>query len=233
MADLMPRIRMPKVTLPGRSDRAGRVRAKAAAPTKPQTEAKARAGDGPQTAEAGAKTTEAGAKTKDAVAKTKETPKEPAKVKPEPNLEERMAGLQGWMAEIERKQGRLTYFGLAGVLIALLAAGAALYFGITTKNDSATKSDVDALTKKVDALQAAATKSSKDAQNAINASVAQLQTSISALQKQQSQNSSNIATLQSQASAGALGKGVGAATGTLPGNALTPGATTTTTPKKP
>jgi uncharacterized protein HemX len=226
MADLMPRIRMPKVTLPGRSDRAGRVRAKAATPTKPQTEAKAKADDGAQTAEAGAKTTDAGAK-------TEETPKEPPKAKPEPNLEERMAGLQGWMAEIERKQGRLTYFGLAGVLVALLAAGAALYFGITTKNDSATKSDVDALTRKVDALQAAATKSSKDAQNAINASVSQLQTSISALQKQQSQNSSNIATLQSQASAGALGKGVGTAAGTLPGNALTPGATTTTTPKKP
>ena len=52
------------------------------------------------------------------------------------------------MAQIERKQGRLTYFGIAGIVIALLAGGAALYIGLAAKNDSATKSDVDALTKK-------------------------------------------------------------------------------------
>ena len=103
------------------------------------------------------------------------------------------------MAEIERKQGRLTYFGIAGIVLALLAGGAALYIGLAAKNDSATKGDVDALTKRVDALQAAATKNSKDTQNALNASAAQLQASISALQRQQSQNAASIATLQSQA----------------------------------
>ena len=112
---------------------------------------------------------------------------------------------------------------------ALLAAGAALYFGLAAKYDSATKSDVDALTKKVDALQAAATKNSKDTQNALNASAAQLQASISALQRQQSQNAASIATLQSQAAAGAFGKGAAAGT---PGAALTPGRRRTTTPKK-
>jgi uncharacterized protein HemX len=232
MADLMPRIRMPRVTLPGRSESAGRPRGKETAAGKANSEAKPKSANDTATAEAKPKTAN---DTETAGAKTKDSPKDKA---PEPNLQERMEGLQGWMAEIERRQGRLTYFGLAGVLIALLAAGAALYFGITTKNDSATNSDVDALTKKVDALQAAATKSSKEAQNAINASVAQLQSSIAALQKQQSQNSANIATLQSQASSGALGKGAatgagtGAATGAA-GAALTPGATTTTTPKKP
>jgi uncharacterized protein HemX len=144
-----------------------------------------------------------------------------------------MEGLQGWMAEIERKQGRITYFGLAGLLIAIAAAGAALYFGLTTKSDSATKGDVDALTKKVDALQAAATKNSKDTQNAINSSVAGLQATIATLQKQQSQDSANIATLQSQASSGAFGKGAGVGAGVGAGTPLTPGATTTTTPKKP
>ena len=207
MADLMPRIRMPKVTLPGRSDSAGRPRDKAAAATKPTAEAR---------------TTEA----------TRESSKQPTKgEEPEPSLQEHMEGLQGRMAEIERKQGRLTYFGIAGIVLALLAGGAALYIGLAAKNDSATKSDVDALTKKVDALQAAATKNSKETQNALNASAAQLQASISALQRQQSQNAASIATLQSQATAGAFGKG--AAAGTTPGAALTPGATTTTTPKKP
>lgn len=220
MADLMPRIRMPKVTLPGRSDSAGRPRDKAAAANKPTAEARTKPATGAEEAEAS--TTEG----------TRESAKEPTKGdEPEPNLQERMEGLQARMAEIERKQGRLTYFGIAGIVLALLAGGAALYIGLAAKNDSATKSDVDALTKKVDALQAAATKNSKETQNALNASAAQLQASISALQRQQSQNAASIATLQSQATAGAFGKG--AAAGKTPGAALTPGATTTTTPKKP
>ena len=220
MADLMPRIRMPKVTLPGRSDSAGRPRHKAAAATKPTAEARTNPATGAK--EVDAKTTEA----------TRESSKQPTKgEEPEPSLQERMEGLQGRMAQIERKQGRLTYFGIAGIVIALLAGGAALYIGLAAKNDSATKSDVDALTNRVDALQAAATKNSKETQNALNASAAQLQASISALQRQQSQNAASIATLQSQATAGAFGKG--AASGTTPGAAPTPGATTTTTPKKP
>ena len=220
MADLMPRIRMPKVTLPGRSDSAGRPRDKPAAATKPAAEARTNPATGAK--EAQARTTEA----------TRESSKQPTKGdEPEPSLQEHMEGLQGRMAEIERKQGRLTYFGIAGIVLALLAGGAALYIGLAAKSDSATKSDVDALTKKVDALQAAATKNSKETQNALNASAAQLQASISALQRQQSQNAASIATLQSQATAGAFGKG--AAAGTTPGAALTPGATTTTTPKKP
>ena len=140
MADLMPRIRMPKVTLPGRSDSAGSPRDKAAAATKPTAEARTKPATGAK--EAQARTTEA----------TRESAKEPTKGdEPEPNLQERMEGLQGWMAEIERKQGRLTYFGIAGIVFALLAGGAALYIGLAAKNDSATKDDVDALTKKVDA----------------------------------------------------------------------------------
>jgi uncharacterized protein YlxW (UPF0749 family) len=225
MADLMPRIRRPKVTLPGRSDSASRPRGKEATATEPKPVPEEKAADGAKTAEATtteAKTTEA----------TKETPRAPTKgTSPEPNLEERMEGLQGWMAEIERKQGRLTYFGLAALVVAILASIAALYFGLAAKNDKASKSDVDALTKKVDALQTAATKNSKETQNALNASAAQLQTSISALQRQQSQNAASIATLQSQASAGAFGKGAAAAT--TPGAALTPGVPTPATPKKP
>jgi len=210
-----PRIRLPKVSLPGRSDAASRPRRRPGAPKKARG-AEAKAGNGAKASEA---KVEAATEPTDA----KSTP---AKGKsPEPNLPERMEGLQGWMAEIERKQGRMTYFGIAGLVIAILAAGAALYFGLTAKSDSATKGDLHALEQKVDALQAAATKSSKATQNALNASAAQLQQSIAAMQAQQAQNAANIATLQSQARSGALGKGAAAGT-------TTPGATTTTTPAK-
>jgi uncharacterized protein HemX len=213
---LTPRIRMPKVTLPGRSDSGSRPRGKSppATETKPQP----KAGNGGKSDEA----------------KTKETTKEgekPTAAKgtagtkaPEPNLQERMEGLQGWMAEIERKQGRMTYFGIAGIVIAILASGAAIYLGLTAKSDSATKGDLDELTKRIDSLEAAATKNSKDTQAALNSSVAQLQQSIASVQKQQSQNAANISTLQSQAAAGALSKGAATGTTVTP----TPGTTTTT-----
>jgi uncharacterized protein HemX len=157
-------------------------------------------------------------------------PKAGAKT-PAPNLQERMEGLQGWMAEIERRQGRLSYFGGAAALLAIALAGAALYFGITAKNDSATKGDLDDLKAKVDSLESAVTKNTKDTQTTLNSSITQVQASIQALQKQQAQNAASISTLQSQASAGALGKGA-AGTTVTPVTPTTPG-TTTTTPKKP
>jgi uncharacterized protein HemX len=213
----LPRVRMPKVSLPGRSRGTAPARGRKAAPAKAKQAGKA--GDGVTPAEA--KTAE----------KATTTPAPGAKGKaPEPNLQERMEGLQGWMAEIERRQGRIIYFGGLALLIAIAAAGAALYFGLTTRSDSAKKSDVDAVSGRIDSLEGAVTKNSKDTQNALNASIAQLQSSIAALQKQQSQAAANISTLQSQVASGALNK-PGAAPGAAAGGAVT--TTTPTTPKKP
>ena len=145
---------------------------------------------------------------------------------PDPNLRERIEGLQGWMAEIERKQARITYFGGLALLLALGAAGVALYFGLTAHSDSATKKDLDSLTTRVDSLQGAVTKNSKDTQKALNASIAQLQQSIGTLQKQQAQAAANISTLQSQVAAGALNS----KNGTAVAAPTAPGATTTTPP---
>jgi uncharacterized protein HemX len=217
----MPRIRMPGIGRPGRGSRPTSEETTA---TKPVTEGKEAGKDGDD-AQAAAKREPAAEAKPTAPANPTAGPKTP-----EPNLQERMEGLQGWMAEIERKQARITYFGGLALLLALGAAGAALYFGLTAHSDSATKSDLDALTTRVDSLTGAVKKNSKDTQNAINASIAQLQQSISGLQKQQSQAAANISTLQSQVAAGALNKKAAAG-----GATTTPGATptTTTTPKKP
>src|SRR3954451_11738180 len=170
-----PRVRMPRVSLPGRS------RGSAGKPTasKAETEEQAKPTEG--------KTTETKEAAKPAAGTKTATTKTAAGSTPEPNLQERIEGLQGWMAEIERKQARLTYFGGLAVLLALAAAGAALYFGLTAHSDNATKSDLDSLTRRVDSLTGAVAKNSKDTQNALNASIAQLQQSISGLQKQQAQ----------------------------------------------
>jgi hypothetical protein len=212
-----PRVRLPQVSLFSRSS--GK-EAKKATASQAKTKEQPKEGNG----------TKATA-TKEPTKPAAKAPTEPAATKTaagsksgDPNLQERMEGLQGWMAEIERKQGRMTYFGLAGIVIAILASGAAIYLGLTAKSDSATKGDLDELTKRIDSLEAAATKNSKDTQAALNSSVAQLQQSIASVQKQQSQNAANISTLQSQAASGALSKGAAAGTTVAP----TPGTTTTT-----
>jgi uncharacterized protein HemX len=215
MAAGRSRFRMPRVMLPTRSRGAGRSRSgKSEAPTETATKETASKENEPKAAAKAAPKPAAG--TKATGAKGAATP--------DPNVQERIEGLQGWMAEIERKQGRMTYFGAAAVLIALAAAGAALYFGLTAKNDSAKKSDLDALTTKVDSLEAAVSKNSKDTQATLNDTVTRLQASIAAIQKQQAKDAATIAGLQAQVAAGALNqKGAGATTGTN---------TTTTTPGK-
>jgi uncharacterized protein HemX len=226
---LLPRIRMPRITMPGRASRAASEKT-----TQTKVKEAAKPGNGTQTATATAteETKPDAAKPAGATATTATTakptaakPAEGAKA-PEPNLQERMEGLQGWMAEIERKQARITYFGGLVLLLAVAAAGVALYFGLTTHSDSATKDDLDALTNRVNSLQGAVSKNSKDTQNALNASIAQLQQSISGLQKQQAQAQANLSTLQSQVNAAALNKNATpSVTPTTPG-----AATTTTTP---
>jgi uncharacterized protein HemX len=169
-----------------------------------------------------------------ATTRTAVNPKAPAEAgddtAPAPNMQERMDGLQGWMAEIERKQGRMTYFGAAAVLIAILAAGAALYFGITAKNDSGdAMDDLDSLDTKVDGLARAVNQSTKETQDTINNSISQLQSSIADLQKKQAKDAANISTLQSQVQAlnraGAMNQGGAAAPTPTPAPA--PGTTTT------
>src|SRR3954447_896111 len=127
---LMPRIRMPRITRPGRASRAAEGETAATKPvTKPDQAPTPGNGTEPATEVAptqGAATTEA---------PTKETPPTEAapvatgpttSAKPtelatatEPSLPERIEGLQGWMADLERKQARLTYFGGLALLLAL------------------------------------------------------------------------------------------------------------------
>ena len=222
------RFRMPRVKLPTRAGEKG-----AAAKTAATAER-----DAATTKEAPAKE----APTKEAPAKeapAKEAPTEGAAAKAagsrtaagtttaagptDPNLQERMEGLQGWMAEIERRQGRLTYFGAAAVLIAIIAAGAALYFGITAKSDADdTQGQIDELSGKVEAVERAVTKNTEDTQQTLNNTVQQLQQQIADLNGRQAQDAANISTLQSQVAAGAAARaGAGANAGAAPGATTT------------
>src|SRR5215208_2601071 len=58
---------------------------------------------------------------------------------------ERIDGLRAWVAQVDRKLGVRTYIGAALTLLALAAAGVALFFALQAKQDSATKSELDSV----------------------------------------------------------------------------------------
>jgi hypothetical protein len=127
--------------------------------------------------------------------------------KPAPNMQERMEGLQGWMAEIERKQGRMTYFGAAAALVAIAASAGALYLAVTTKDDSATKEDVEAISGQVNAIQGEVKRAVEKELKLTNDKIATLEQSVEDLQKKQAQDAADIATLQKNQSSSARGGG--------------------------
>jgi uncharacterized protein HemX len=116
---------------------------------------------------------------------------------PAPNLQERMEGLQGWMAEIERKQGRMTYFGAAAACLAVVAAGAALYFAVTAPN-SASKDDFDDLEAQVQTLQEGVAQATADQTRlkALNATIQSLSTRLAASEQKANQNAAEIAAVK-------------------------------------
>ena len=125
------------------------------------------------------------------------------KAPPAPNLPERMEGLQGWMAELERKQTRMTRFGGGAAILATVLAAGGLALGVLNKQDSAEKEDVDQLREQVEGFQAEVKTTTEDQLNKLNARIGTLEQSVQNLTTQQQQNSSEIASLKAQAARGA------------------------------
>ncbi len=96
--------------------------------------------------------------------------------KPPPDLPGRIDGLRGWLDQIERRQSRMTYIMVAGVLIALATAGVALYLAVTTNQDAVTKGDFDDLSEEVSQVRT-------QAQSDTQAQVKALSDQITALQR--------------------------------------------------
>lgn len=127
----------------------------------------------------------------------------PKTAPPKPNLDERMEGVQGWMAEIEKKQERTSRFGGIAVLLAIAAAGGALALGILNKQDGATKDDIDELTEKVNQLGSSVEQQTETQLKSINQRLATVEQQIASLNQRQRQTESQIESLQTASAAAA------------------------------
>lgn len=162
------------------------------APTKASSSAGA---EQPDTKAGDEKTSEKGGATPAAAAGAKESATKP---KPAPNLQERMEGLQGWLAEIERKQRRTTRLTTATALLAVIAAAAAIALSLTTRSDSATQDDINELKTQLDGVTQQVTQSTEGQIESLNATVEGFDGRLKALEKQQSQTTTDINTLRRQ-----------------------------------
>jgi uncharacterized protein HemX len=122
---------------------------------------------------------------------------------PAPNMQERMEGLQGWMAEIERKQNRMSRLGGGAAILAVLAAGGALALGILNKQDAATEDDLDEVREQVNGISGTVEQQTEQQLGNLNKTLNSLRAQIQSLQQQQQQQTQTINQLQNQVNSAA------------------------------
>jgi hypothetical protein len=131
------------------------------------------------------------AKSPPAAKKAASAAKKPA-AKPAPDIPARIDGLRGWLDQIERRQGRMTYITAAGLLIALACAGVALYLGVTANQDMAKQSDLDSVKEEI-------SKVGTDSQAKVDASLKDINSRLDALTQQVSAAQQQAQQAQQQA----------------------------------
>ena len=146
-----------------------------------------------------------------AEAKTESKAGQKPAAKPTGNIEDRMEGVQGWMAELEKRQERTSRVGGIALLLAILASGGALALGIINKQDAATTEDVDELTSKVNALGASVEKQTETQLKGINERLGSLERQLASLNERQRKTEADIATLRQNVNAAAADAAAAAA----------------------
>ena len=146
-----------------------------------------------------------------AEAKTESKAGQKPAAKPIGNIEDRMEGVQGWMAELEKRQERTSRVGGIALLLAILASGGALALGIINKQDAATTEDVDELTSKVNALGASVEKQTETQLKGINERLGSLERQVASLNERQRKTEADIATLRQDVNAAAADAAAAAA----------------------
>ncbi|MFM8791816.1 MAG: plastocyanin/azurin family copper-binding protein [bacterium] len=123
--------------------------------------------------------------------------------KPAPNLEERMEGVQGWMAEIEKRQRLMTYIGGGLAAAAIILGIAALTLALINNSNGATQEDVDEINARLDVIQTEVKSATEEQLQSVSDSLTDLQSRVDALEQSPSGTKGKKGTKDSGASGGA------------------------------
>jgi len=138
--------------------------------------------------------------------------------------QEQIDGLRAWLADIDRKLGVRTYIGGALAVLALAAAGAAIFLTLSLKQDAATKDDVNALRDQLSGVEQSAAQAAHSSVRSFDQRLTDLETRVDKLSTDQTTSKrelqviqDDIKELRSQVSGGTGTSGTGSfggATGT-------------------
>lgn len=147
--------------------------------------------------------------------------------KPE-DPQEQIDGLRAWVADLDRKLGVRTYIGGALVLLALAAAGVALFLTLSLKHDAATKDDLNAMRDQLSSVEQFAATAAHKGVRSLDQRLTDLETRVDKLSTSQTTSKRELQVIQddikelrsqvsggtgSSGTAGAGGFGAGAGTG--------------------
>lgn len=116
-----------------------------------------------------------------------------------------MEGVQGWMAEIEKRQRLTTYIGAGVAAVALLIGIAALTIALINNSNGATKDDIDEINARLDRIQTEVKTATEEQLQSVSDSIATLQSQVQALE--QSSTSSGKGSKGAKGASGSSGGG--------------------------
>jgi uncharacterized protein HemX len=97
----------------------------------------------------------------------------------------RIDGLRAWLAQLDRKLGVRTYIVAAVLVLALAAAGVALFLALQQKQDGATEDDLNAVRAQLATVQQQATTAAQKPVQSLTQRLGDLENEISTLQSHQ------------------------------------------------
>jgi uncharacterized protein HemX len=114
----------------------------------------------------------------------------------EPTLPERVEGLRGWLAQLDRRIGVRTYAGAAALVLALAAAAVALVLVLQLQDESATDSDIASLRQEIAGVEDAASEAAQEDVASLSDRVAEIDSQISQIASDQDATGREISVIQ-------------------------------------
>jgi chromosome segregation ATPase len=104
---------------------------------------------------------------------------------PRIDTHERIEGLRGLVAQVERRLALRTYIGAAVAVLALAAGGAGIYLALQAEEDAATEADVENLREELTGVEQTAVEAAREDLQTVNETLADLERQISKLRNRQ------------------------------------------------
>jgi uncharacterized protein HemX len=109
---------------------------------------------------------------------------------------QRIDGLRAWLAQVDRRLGIRTYLGAALAVLAVAAAGVALYLAISVKQDTATKDDLQSVRDQVSGVERSAAQAAQSRVRSIDLRLTDLESRVDRLSTDQTTSKRELQVIQ-------------------------------------